>query len=67
MVYELTASGTFTTWRSPGEPVPRRGSYRVAALFPIGAELAAHQLFLADAKAAGFSPAGPVAISGTPA
>jgi hypothetical protein len=63
MIYELTASGTFTSSSAPGEPIDRSGTYRVHALFPVGAELAAHQLLVADARQAGFAPAGPIVVS----
>ena len=63
MIYELTASGTFTSHRSPGETTDRTGTYRVESLFPIGAQVATHQLFVADAKQAGFSPSGPIEVS----
>jgi hypothetical protein len=63
MLYDLTASGTFTRSVAPHEPVDRSGTYRVHSLFPIGASLAAQQLFLADCARAGFAPAGPVEVS----
>lgn len=58
MLYQLDAQADYVTL--PGLAVPERGSrrasYRIVAMFPIGAEVAAGQLLKSELGAEGAAP-----------
>jgi hypothetical protein len=65
MTYTVQASGTFTSssWPSDPAPTPRTATYRVIALWPEAAMLAATQRLISDGARDGLLPAGPVAAA----